>query len=200
MLKHLLRARRFFGNLVARRDLPALYDTSYSADPQPSITGIARSMVSSFVEGARRNKIASILALVALIVVLPLALTSRYDERPRYRQVILPGIQRLEQRYHAALARAAEEPSASRRVYHLIDAHARVVDVLDFIRSRRAVTADGTRAHSELIRYYRLVDDHFAIIRSEMSIDEDIDFLERWEEISADIQPIYDRWSTWIAE
>ncbi len=199
MLKHyLLRTQSFFRDLFARPKLPALYETPYTADAQPSIAGIARSMVSSLVEGARKNKIASILALIALIVVLPLALTSRYDERPRYRQVILPGIQRLEQRYHAALERAAEEPSASRRVYHLIEAHERVVDVLDFIRSRRPVTPDGTRAHSELVRYYKLVDEYFAILRSEMSIDEDIDFLGRWEEISAEIQPIYDRWSTWI--
>ena len=201
MLKrYFLRIRRFFRELFARPKLPTPYASRYPLDAQPSIAGIAQSVVSSLLDGVRRNKIASILALIALMVTLPLVLGTHYDERPRYRQVILPGIQRLEQRYRAALERAANAPSESGSVSHFIDAHERAVDVLDFIRSRRAVTADGTRAHLELIRYYRLVDDHFAILRSEMSIDPDIDFLSRWEETSARLQPIYDRWSTWIEQ
>ena len=201
MLKrYFLRIRRFFRDLFAGLKLPTPYATQYPAEAAPSIAGIAHSVVWSLVEGVRRNKIASILALIALIVALPLVLGTRYDERPRYRQVLLPDIQRLEQLYRAALERAANAESEAASVSDFIDAHERAVDVLDFIRSRRAVTTDGTRAHSELIRYYRLVDDHFAILRSEMSIDRDIDFLSRWEEISTRIQPIYDRWSTWIEQ
>jgi len=157
-------------------------------------------MSASFAEGLRRNKIASILALIAFIAFVSLALGSRYDERPRYRQVILPGIERSELLYHAALERMVAEPKASRRVYHLINAHERAVDVLKFIRSRRPMTAVGTMAHMELIRYYRRVDEAFAILRSEMSIDEEIDFLDRWEEIRLKIRPIYERWSTWIEQ
>ena len=198
--RYVVRAGRFFRNLFARRDLPVLRDTEFPLDAQPSIAGIARSVVSSLGEGVGRNKIASTLALIALIVALPLVLGTRYDERPRYRQVLLPDIQRLEQRYRAALERAANDESEAGSVSEFIEAHERAVDVLEFIRSRRAVTADGARAHSALIRYYRLVDDHFAILRSEMSIDEDLDFLSRWEEISTRIQPIYDRWSTWIEQ
>ena len=48
-----------------------------------------------------------------------------------------------------------------------------------------------------LIQYYELVDQHFAILRTRMSIDEEIDFLERWREITRDLQPIHDRWARW---
>ena len=198
--RYFLLALHFFRDLFARPTLPTPYDPEFPPDAQPSIAGIANSVVSSLAEGVGRNKIASSLALIALIVALPLVLGTRYDERPRYRQVLLPDIQRLEQRYRAALERAANAESESGSVSDFIDAHERAVDVLDFIRSRRAVTADGTRAHSALIRYYGLVDDHFAILRSEMSIDQDLDFLSRWEEITTRIQPIYDRWSTWIEQ
>ena len=132
MLKrYFLRIRHFFRDLFARPKLPTLYDPEFPLEAPSSIAGIAHSVVSSLVEGVGRNKIAATLALIALIVALPLVLGTRYDERPRYRQVLLPDIQRLEQLYRAALERAANAESEAASVSDFIDAHERAVDVLE---------------------------------------------------------------------
>ena len=183
-------------NLLPNRSRPRLSFSRYSAEP--TLRGIALSIISSVVEALYRNKIAATSALIGLLVIVPLVLTSRYDERSRYRQVILPRIQQLEDRYRLSLELAGDSPSDSERVYYFLDAHQRAIDVLKFIRDRRAVTQDGQRAHLYLIRYYQLVDDHFAILRSEMSINQDIDFVARWDEVTQSLQKIYDEWSTWV--
>ncbi len=167
-------------------------------DHEPSIGLVLGSVVSSAAEGVRRNKISSALSLLALLIVIPLALGSRYDERPRYRRFILPEIERLEGLHLAALDRSADGPTDTWRLYHFLDAHRKSLDVLDYLRSRRTVTSDGTRAHGELIRYYELIDEHFAILRTQMSVHPNTDYLERWEEVVSGLGPIYRVWADWL--
>ena len=53
-----------------------------------------KSIVRNWIEGLRRNKLPAALSAIALIVTTALALTSDFDERPRYRQLILPEIRK----------------------------------------------------------------------------------------------------------
>lgn len=165
---------------------------------EPSVGAVLGSVASSVAEGVRRNKLSAALSLLALIIAIPLALGSKYDERPRYRRFILPEIERLEAVYMGALVRAAEGPTDTWRLYHFLDAHRRALDVLDYLRSRRTVTSEGHRAHGELIRYYELIDEHFAILRTEMSLRADTDYLVRWEEVVVELRPVYRVWADWV--
>ncbi len=173
---------------------------SHSVDLEPqesSIRGLMRAIASSIAEGIRQNRLSTVLALIALLVFIPLA-GIRYDERPRYRQVILPEVERLEALYHAAIKRSEDGPTETWQLYHFIDAHRRARDVLDYLKTRKPVTGPGIRAHGDLILYYELVNEHFAILRTEMSLALDLDFLSRWKEVERELEPIYDRWTHWV--
>ncbi len=164
---------------------------------ETSIRGLIGAVASSVAETVRHNKLPSVLALVALVVFVPLT-GIRYDERGRYRQVILPEIERLETLYQAAIKRSEDAPTDAWQLYHFIDAHRLAGDVLDYLNRRKPVTGPGNQAHGDLILYYELVNEHFAIVRTEMSLALDLDFLVRWKEVQRDLAPIYDRWATWV--
>ena len=173
---------------------------SRSPDLEPqesSIRGLMGAIASSIAEGIRQNKLSAVLALLALLVFIPL-IGIQYDERPRYRRFILPEIERLEARYHAAIKRSEDGPTDTWQLYHFIDAHRRAGDVLEHLRTRKPVTGLGIEAHGELILYYELVNEHFAILRTEMSLAMDMDFLSRWKEVDLDLKPIHDRWADWV--
>ena len=184
--------------LVSPRELSVRPDPPDLGGDEPSIGRVGASIAWSIAEGLGRNKLAACFSLVALLVFLPLAVGIRYDERPRYRQVILPEFERLEARYDGALDRAENGPTELWRLYHFLSAHREAVEVLQYLRSRRPTTAAGMQAHGDLIRYYELVDEHFAILRTEMSLKPEIDFLARWQKVQADLAPLYDRWAVWI--
>ena len=183
---------------VSPRELSVRPDPSDLRGDEPSIGRVGASIAWSIAEGLGRNKLAACFSLAALLVFLPLAVGIRYDERPRYRQVILPEFERLEARYDAALDRAENGPTELRRLYHFLSAHREAVEVLQYLRSRRPTTAAGMQAHDGLIRYYELIDEHFAILRTETSLRPEIDFMARWQEVQADLAPLYDRWVVWI--
>lgn len=166
--------------------------------PEPTLGGLLVGIASSAAEGARSNKLASLLALIGLVVFIPLTFGSKYDERPRYRQVILPEIERLEESFFGALTRSENGPTPTWQLYHFIDAHRRASDVLEYLRLRRPVSPAGIRAHNDLILYYELADEHLAIIRTEMSLSPGLDFLARWEQAKNDIRPLRDRWLAWL--
>ena len=184
--------------VVSPRELSVRRDPRDLGGDEPSIGRVGASIAWSIAEGLGRNKLAACFSLVALLVFLPLAVGIRYDERPRYRQVILPEFERLEARYDGALDRAENGPTELWRLYHFLSAHREAVEVLQYLRSRRPTTAAGMQAHGDLIRYYELVDEHFAILRTEMSLKPEIDFLARWQKVQADLAPLYDRWAVWI--
>ena len=167
-------------------------------DTGPSIGRVGRLIAGSLISSLWSNKIASILSVVAFAIILPLTFGVKYDERPRYRQVLLPRVQVLEESYFNALERAEVAVDKTARLYHFLDAHRRALDVLEYVSSRSAVTAEGKAAHLALIRYYELVDEHFAILRSEISVHDEIDYLERWEQIKPGIQLLYARWASWV--
>ena len=178
------------------REKPRPFLPLSGTDP-PSLPGFVGALFEGAREAIRQNRLPASLSLLALAIVLPLALGARYDERPRYRQFILSEIERLEFRYRSAIDRAEEAPTPVWRTYHFIDAHRRAVDVLDYLESRRPVTATGRRAHQALIQYYELTDQHFAILRTEMSLKPDMDYLERWRQVTGDLEPLYRTWADW---
>ncbi len=180
----------------ARRSHSARLD--FADVDEASIRGLIRAVASSVAEGIRQNKLSSILALVALLVFLPL-IGIQYDERPRYRQVILPEIEGLEARFQAAIKRSEDGPTEVWQLYHFIDAHRSARDVLEHLRTRKPVSGPGIQAHGDLILYYELVNEHLAIIRTEMSLAMDLNFLARWKEVEVELEPIYDRWSQWVS-
>jgi len=173
---------------------------SHAADLESegsSIRGLTGAIASSVAEVIRQNKLSTVLVLAALLVFIPLV-GIRYDERPRYRQVIVPEVERLEALYHAAIDRSENGPTRTWQLYHFIDAHGRAGDVLDYLKTRKPVTGPGVQAHGDLILYYELVNEHFAILRTEMSLALELDFLSRWKEVERELEPIYHRWTDWV--
>ena len=60
------------------------------------------------------------------------------------------------------------------------------------------MTDAGRKAQRELVRYYELVDEHLAIIRSEMSLYETYDYVAEWKERNNELIPIRERWLAWV--
>ena len=60
------------------------------------------------------------------------------------------------------------------------------------------MTADGRKAQAELARYYDLVDEELAIIRTEMSNSESYDYIAEWKRSNSQLLPIRQRWEQWL--
>lgn len=159
---------------------------------------ILRSLAHGFSDLVRHNKLASALSAIAFILGVAFAFHDPYDERPRYRERILPEIERLEARFFESLRDAENAPNETWRLQYFLNAHLKALDVLKFLKSRRPATEEARRAHAELIRYYELVDEQFAIIRTEMSVKEALDYMSEWKEKSLELKPIRDRWLDWL--
>src|SRR5262249_37558627 len=134
-----------------------------------------KSIVRSWIEGLRRNKLPAVLSLIALIVTTALALTSDFDERPRYRKLILPEIRKAQMPFFTIMDAAAQQPDDLQRLYFFLEGHRRAKAALRIIRTERPMTEPGRKAQRELVRYYELVDEDLAIIRTEMSFNESYD-------------------------
>src|SRR5207245_10209040 len=106
-----------------------------------------------------------------------LAMTSDFDERPRYRRFVLPEIEKAEKQFFDAMDEAAETSNDLWRVRYFIEAHRRAKAALRALRSAHAMTATGRNAHNELIRYYELVDEELAIIRTKMSLKDSYNYI-----------------------
>ena len=152
----------------------------------------------SVLEGIRRNKLAASLSFVALILTTAFALTSNFDERPRYRKFILPEISKAEGQFFDVMRQAEEEPDERWRLLYFIEAHRRAKNVLRVVRSERPMTPSGKKAQSELIRYYELVDEELAIIRTEMSNKESYDYIGEWKRSNSGLLPIRQHWEQWL--
>ena len=151
------------------------------------------------VEGIRRNKLPACLSLLALTLATAFAVTSDFDERPRYRKFILPEIQKVENQFFAVMQEAEQEPDERWRLLYFLEAHRRAKSALQTIRSERAMTATGRRAHGELIRYYELVDEELAIIRTEMSNKESYDYIDAWRHTNTELLAIRQHWQDWLS-
>ena len=159
---------------------------------------LLRSIGRNIHEGIRQNKLAASLSLIALVVTTAFALTSNYDERPRYRKVILPEISKSERQFRDVMRDAEQEPDERWRLLYFIEAHRRAKSALRLVRSERPMTPTGKKAQAELIRYYELVDEELAIIRTEMSNNDAYDYIAAWEKADTELLPIRARWEQWL--
>ena len=157
-----------------------------------------KTLVRSLFDGLRRNKIATSLSAIALVLSTTLAATGEYDERPRFRKLALPHISKVEQQFFAIMEQAERESDELRRLHYLLEGHRRAKAVLRVVRTERPVTAAGRKAHRELVRYYELVDEQLAIIRTEMSFNEAFDYMAEWKRQNAGLMPIRGQWVTWV--
>jgi hypothetical protein len=157
-----------------------------------------KALARSVQESIRRNKLPASLSLIALILTTALALTSDYDERPRYRRTILPEIHKAEMQFFDVMHLAETEQAEPERTLYFIEAHRRAKSVLRVIRSERPLTPAGKNAQLELARYYDLVDEELSIIRTQMSNDETYDYIAEWKRSNASLQQIRANWLKWL--
>jgi hypothetical protein len=161
---------------------------------EPSVGDFLSSLCRNLLESARQNKLAASLAVVVLLVTTFFALNSQYDERDRYRRVILPDIERAEAQFFGRIEDSEHAVNELWRLHYFLTAHNKAKDVLNLARSRWPRTQAGIAAHHELVRYYELATEDLAIIRTEMSINENFDYLAAWGKERATLEPIHDRW------
>jgi hypothetical protein len=158
-----------------------------------------QSLLNAFVESIRRNKIAAWLSLTAFILSSALVFgIGEYDERPRFRWTTLPAITKVEEQFFRVMHEVERETDDVRRVHYFLEGHRLAKVVLRTIRTERPVTTAGRKAHRELVRYYELVDEQLAIIRTEMSFRESFDYVREWKERNADLMIIREEWLRWI--
>jgi len=169
-------------------------------DDPTSLSALVKSLAHTFAEGVRRNKLAASLSILTLILSTALSLTSEFDERPRYRQTILPEVQRAEEQFLRAMQYAEDAPSDDWRLYYFITAHRSAKDVLRVAKSQYPVTAKGRIAHDALIRYYEFVNEELAIIRTEMSLHEAYDYMAEWNRRDAEFLAVREQWARWANE
>src|SRR5206468_12763687 len=93
------------------------------ADDLNSFSGFVQSVTHSSVDGLRRNKLPAALSAVALALTTALAMTSDFDERPRYRRFVLPEIEKAEQQFLEAMSEAEQTPNDLWRGGYLHEAH-----------------------------------------------------------------------------
>jgi hypothetical protein len=139
-----------------------------------------------------------VLAAIACVSFSYLAITIQYDERPRYRETILPQLRRAEADFNRALESVDRASSDVWRLQYFISAHGKAKQVLRVAREQQPTTPDGIHAHNELIRYYELVNENMAIIRTEMSIHEELDYLAEWKKARIALEHIRQNWVDWL--
>src|SRR5437870_11445706 len=92
------------------------------ADDLNSFSGFVKSVMHSSVESLRRNKLPACLSALALALTTALAMTSDFDERPRYRRFVLPAIEKAEQQFLEAMSEAEQTPNDLWRASYLTSA------------------------------------------------------------------------------
>jgi hypothetical protein len=191
--------------------LPDLFDKSYrEADDLDSTRTIWNSSsfakhcckVVSRLSAATRyppvcHKVPACLSAIALLFITALALTSDFDERPRYARTILPAIDKAEGQFLEVMRETEREPTEPLRSLYFIEGHRRAKVVLQVLKSKRPAGVAGRKAQRELIRYYELLDEEFAIIRTEMSLRDSYDYFRDWKISNARLLPIRERWVKW---
>lgn len=167
-------------------------------DDPTSLSGFVNSLVAGSLDALRRNKLPALLAALTLVVSSALALNIQFDERARYSSMILPDIEHAEKQFFATMDVADQTADELWRLQYFLDAHHRAKDVLRIAKSNYPTTVAGRRAHAELIRYYELVDEELAIVRTEMSLNEKLDYMSEWKMQKSELSPIRERWLSWI--
>src|SRR5262249_34863842 len=100
------------------------------------ITALLRSIV----EGIRRNRLPVCLSLVALVLKTAFALTSNFDERPRYRRFVLPEIEKTENQFFDQMREAEYETEEPARALYFLEGHRRAKNVIHVLESEHPMT------------------------------------------------------------
>ncbi len=169
-------------------------------DAAPTLGGLFGSLIRGFFETLRKNKLASVLAALVLVVSTVLAFSLEYDERPRYRQLIFPEIERAENQFIWSMHNAEAATSDDWRLHYFLTAHLKVNEVLRTAKAKWPSTASGRKAHRDFIRYYELIDEDLAIIRTEMSMNDSLDYWSIWKTKELELKPLRDHWNNWLNE
>ena len=165
---------------------------------EPTLRGLFRALALGALNSMRQNKLPAALAVFACVGGTYLAVSIQYDERPRYRETILLDIKRAEAEFLKALDAADRASTDAWRLQYFLIAHGKAKEVLKIAKESEPVTPEGIRAHGELIRYYSLVNENIAIIRTEMSINQKLDFLAEWKKVRIKLEPIRNSWLAWV--
>src|SRR5437762_1407346 len=105
-----------------------------------------KSLARSCADGLSRNKLPAALSVIALVLTSALAVTSEYDERPRYRKLILPEIQKTEQQFFNVMDEAARETNEQGRLLYFLEGHRRAKAALNVVKAEHPMTAKGRKA------------------------------------------------------
>jgi len=165
---------------------------------ESSLTELLASILRGIADSLRANKIATVLAGIAFVTTGILAYSSQYDERPWYRQVVLPDIRRAESLFEGRIHDAEETANENWRLSYFIDAQKRTREAVDLLKNRWPHTHEGVRAHLKLIQYYELLLEDFAIIRTQLSLDERMDYMAAFRNSELARQPLRDAWLAWV--
>ena len=165
-------------------------------DNEVSVSWLIKSIAYGIVDGLRRNKLATALASVTLVVLLVLAVDSRFDGLDHYQEFILPRLLRLETGFLNSL-RSAEGASGEWRAYYFENAHRNLKDILRAARLDRPQGHVARTKHRELIRYYELLDSEFNRIGMQMRLNPDLDYLRQFTDKMDELKPIRDAWAQW---
>jgi hypothetical protein len=176
----------------------SLFEEMSLFDDPTSFRGFIKALIYGAVENLRRNKLPALLSAIALLIFTALALTSEFNERPQYRQWILPEINNAETRFFGIMQEAEETTDDLWRLQYFIEGHRRAKTVLQVVRSHRAQTFAGRQAQDELIRYYELVIEELAIIRTEASLNDSYDYIAEWKRRNGELLPIRQKWVRWL--
>jgi hypothetical protein len=163
-----------------------------------SLAGLLVSILRGIAESLRTNKLATSLAAIAFVTTGILAFSSQYDERPWYRQVLLPDINRAESLFQSRMHDAEETTNENWRLSYFIDAQKRTREAVDLLKNRWPHTHDGMRAHLKLIQYHELLLEDFAIIRTQLSLDEGMDYMSAFRKSELERRPLRDAWLAWV--
>jgi hypothetical protein len=165
-----------------------------------TLRGLIKSLTLGAFNSLRQNKLAAVLAGISCLAFTYLSVAIQYDERPRYRETILPQVTQAESEFLKSLEAAERASSDEWRFQYFLSAHYHAKEVLRIANEEQPTSSDGIRAHSELIRYYQLMNENMAIIRTEMSIKQDLDYFAEWKRVLAKLEPIRQNWLRWVAE
>ena len=165
-------------------------------DDEVSLGWLIKSLAYGFVDSLRRNKVATVLATLTLVILIVLAADSQFDGLPRYRELIFPRLSRLEAVFHTNLQSAGNVSGEWRR-YYFENAHRQVKDILRAARLDRPTSYVARQKHREFIRYHELLDLEFNTIRKQMSVNPDFDYLSELTARIEELKPIRDVWAQW---
>ena len=165
---------------------------------EPTVRDLVGELLSGGISTLRENKLATVLAVFACVLSTLLAYNIRYDERPRYREEIAPELLRAESNFTIMMDNADRAPNEAWRLNYFLTAHGKIKDVLRVAHNQFPVTAEGLAAHQDFIRYYDLLNEDLAILRTQMSVDEKMDYWAEWKRLEASRQPIRDQWLKWV--